>query len=112
MVRVMDLPGLLFETRPSLDALRARLASSHPLDVHATVLHLRQRFEQGQDDVHALAALVPASEWRRFPPETQRELARLAVSTSLGGLGRPPLALASRRGWPTSGRPDGSQAPA
>jgi HEAT repeat protein len=76
----MDLPGFLFETRPSVDALRARLASSHPLDVHAAVLHLRQRFEEGQDDVHALAALVPSSEWRRFPPETQRELARLAVS--------------------------------
>jgi hypothetical protein len=76
----MDLPGLLFETRPSLDALRARLVSSHPLDVHAVVPHLRQRFEEGQEDVHALAALVPASDWRRFPPETQRELARMVVS--------------------------------
>ena len=89
----MNLPGPLDETRPSLDALRALLASPRPLDVHAVVLHLRQRFEEGWDDIHALAALVPSTEWRRFPPETQRELARLAVSGLPVQLSPPPEGL-------------------
>ena len=76
----MDLPSRLSTTRPSLETLRAWLDSGSPLEVHAVVAHLRQRWREGQEDAFALAELVPASRWTHWPPETQLELARLAVS--------------------------------
>lgn len=91
-----SLPGTfepLASTHPSVDSLAKQLVSAQPLEMHEAVLHLRQRFEEGQSDVHTLASLVPASVWMTSAPETQHELARLVVSGLPVPLSLPPASL-------------------
>jgi hypothetical protein len=78
--------SLLDSTNLSLEELRSLLASPDSALVHATVLHISRRFRAGEKDPSAWASLLPADLYA-LPPESQLELAELAIT----GLPLPPI---------------------